>query len=230
MTTELNTKKEIINEVIRISEYLLKHRLGMMYKSEATWNTCKKEDLLDIRNKMLDVISVDMRNKSRAYGNPNIPEIETLEEERVKVISDLVSKNEAIESDKQDEIADILKTQLGEGFEYDISKNSIIITILASLYLKLTITMRLDHNMILVNQPTFGSWDPIENNNGVRKFFSALYTISTNKDNWISDLTKRMIELYDICRNSDTEYNECNDTYMKKMKDITDKKVREINF
>lgn len=214
----LCSKNEIIDHVIKVSEYLAKNQLGNMRKSMNTWKTYKKEDLIDIYMKMLAVIGADMRQ--RALQDPDaVPELKELVLEYNAKVDAIRNKMREIRDDYANSIKLILNTWLGHDLQYSISTSNIGIHIpnpegSKRSGLDITIYYRdnvdwVNHEYMFgkgeleINQPTFGTWNPKcpEDQDAVR-FFKVLYTLATDTTGRLDNIREYM----DKCFEKATRY------------------------
>lgn len=173
------TKNQIIDEIVKISHYLVEHRLGDIRKNRNTWNSYKKDDLIDIYEKQIDVIASDMITKAKS-GKVNIPELEELVARYNKKIQGWQTSFDEYEDMCKTHIVNIMKPWIGYDLEYTLNNCSIDIHIPQGR--TINIYYRENDNTLEVNHPCWGSWNP-KTDESSRRFFQAMAKL-VNDDGW----------------------------------------------
>ena len=122
------TKNEIIDLVTKISHWMVEHNLGDLRKTRNTWNAYKKVDLIEIYEKQVAVIAVDMITKAKS-DKVNIPELGELVARYNKRIQDWQTSFDEYEDTCKNNILNIMKPWIGYDLEYELNNCSVAIHI-----------------------------------------------------------------------------------------------------
>jgi hypothetical protein len=192
-TDNTNTKKEIIAEVVKISEWLFTHKLGNMCKSNSAWDMYKKDDILDLRDKMLDVIEADIREKLKKNELTDVnPVLNDILEGYNQALSIINANRRCTHESFCENVKALFDKWLGtEGINVKIGNWCTTVETLSTddgrrsgldidFYYRDRYYDLDDPNgdckgYIEINQPTFGSWNPIAPENAyIRRFFQVI--------------------------------------------------------
>lgn len=219
-----NTKSEIINSVIKLSDYLTNNGLGYINKSVNAWKTYKKEDLLDVYEKMINVIKADIHQRG---VKGKVPELKEWNERRKQKLEEALNEHKGVISGIDSDIRLILNDWLGADLTYDISNFCIQVNISVKENPKDSLWVnfhyrpnynisegktKLSHGgKFEINQPTIGTWNPKTDKLNIR-FFEVISNIChddqfNNLDAVCSLMDTRFIESFKY-NNLETSINE----------------------
>lgn len=237
----LCSKSEIIDRVIKVSEYLAEHQLGNMRKSMNTWKTYKKEDLIDIYMKMLAVIGANMRE--RALKDPeSVPELKELVLERNAKVDAIRDRMKETRDGYYNLITNIIKEWLGDDLTLFVNTSNITIRIPGEHHLDISIYYRENidwsgHKIVInegaldINQPTFGTWNPNrEGDQDAIRFFKTLYLMATDNTGRLESIRKYMDKNYAWVSNCSLEVDRVNDEFKENAAKVTGEITMNMEF
>lgn len=237
----LCSKPEIIDRVIKVSEYLAEHQLGNMRKSMNTWKTYKKEDLIDIYMKMLAVIGADMRE--RAIKDPeSVPELKEMVLERNTKINAIRDRMKETRDCYYSLITNIIKEWLGGDLTLFVSTSNITIGIPGEHHLDISIYYRENidwagHKIVIkegdldINQPTFGTWNPNrEGDQDAIRFFKTLYLMATDTTGRLESIRKYMDKNYAWVSDCSLKVDRVNDEFKENAAKVTGEITMNMEF
>lgn len=242
MTDNTNTKKEIIHEILAIANYLRENKLFNMNRSASSLDLDKKDDLLELRTKMLAVIIGDRAKKGLKGEDPDLQELGREYQEKVEALRDRLSnERKSIHA----EIESLIKEWLGDDLEVRISDNNICLRIQGTgdhpHNLDIDIYYREPNewgeqkpSVIEINQPTFGSWNPKASNNAdIRQFFAILNEIvNGDKEDWyhLNKIKDLMDKGWATVLDRIHSYDKLEKEYHDKMVDVISPIVWDMKF
>lgn len=237
----LCNKTEIIEKVVKVSEYLAEHQLGNMRKSLNTWKTYKKEDLIGIYMKMLAVIGADMRE--RAIKDPeSVPELKEMVLTRNAAIDAIRDRMKETRDGYYNLITNIIKDWLGDDLTLFVNTSNITIGIPGEHHLDISIYYRenidwVNHQIVVkegtldINQPTFGTWNPNrEGDQDAIRFFKTLYLMATDNTGRLESIRKYMDKNYAWVSDCSLEVDRVRDEFKEKAATITGEITMNMEF
>lgn len=242
MTDNTNTKKEIIHEILAIADYLRENKLFNMTRSASSLDLDRKENLLELRTKMLAVIIGDRVKKGLKGEDPDLQELGREYQEKVETIRMRITEERTA---IHDEVKSVLTEWLGDDLEIWVSDNNIRLGILGTgehpHNLNIDIYYREPNewgekkpSVIEINQPTFGSWNPkAVDNADIRQFFGILNELANgDKEDWyhLNKIKDLMDKGWAVTLDRIHSYDELEKEYHDKMVDAISPIVTTMKF
>ena len=193
MITATSTKKEIIEKIIKIGEWMDNAKIAHPTRSFNSWNLEKREVLVDILNKMIGTIMAE--HWRDAKKNPNdYPELRELVNDYNAEMTELDSLRRTHFETFENSVKSMIGGWLGEDIKVQAStyqvELGIPMTNKPGRYLDMTIyyrdeidyvTMKPSKGGIEVNFPCFGSFDPTSpENSDIRRWTQVLATVTNS--------------------------------------------------
>ncbi len=205
-TTIESKKKEILAEVINLQSYCRANLLNYKDYAPSTLELKNKDDLLFMRNTLLDTAADYLINKGKGVdGAPEFKEVaEAMHKAFREASEDFDNKTKAFEK----AVKEYIDEWLGKGLDIDVNTTSIEIRVPGlQPNRELRVTMYhqtkfaynedgmicgVEGGSIGFNQPTFGSWDPLTDNVGfdVHRFFRILNILANESQEVIPQFEK----------------------------------------
>lgn len=189
MTTIANTKKEIVTEIQSIARYLSINKLFDVKRSESSLIADSKENLIELRQRMIAVVIGDI---TRRGAKGEVPELKDQYYERCKRYEELKADCKEKLAFYDSHIQAQLEYWLGMDLKFNINDYVIYIGIPDSeeggdvtklhidMYYRESWTTKDGQTVpgegsFEVNQPTFGAWNPRNpKNTNIKRFFQVL--------------------------------------------------------
>lgn len=193
MITTTSTKKEIIEKIIKIGEWMDNARIAHSTRSFNSWNLEKREVLVDILNKMISTIMAE--HWRDAKKNPNdYPELRELASDYNAEMTELDSIRSTHFETFENRVKAMISGWIGKDIKVYVDtyrvELGVPMTNKPDRCLDITIYYRdkMDYKTlkplkgsIEVNFPCFGAFDPTHpDNSDIRRWTQVLATVSNS--------------------------------------------------